>query len=244
MSDASEHEAKSTGEENSRSLEQEIESLRLHPDDADSLRKMVREAEARIGIPRLNPVTLGRHAPVIRMPIAGVPRTFNAGRMLVIVTMFALLFSLLQWAKAPMPVYPVVGGFCAAIVLGQMLLFGGRQPRAASCIAGGCSMPLIALVIAVFEDGNRLIGELRAAPMDMLSSLACPALGAAVFGVLAGYVIGTFCAGVFLIVDRRWNAGQIVPDVPVDALVLSEDGMEQDSSTPNDYTEGDPWADT
>ena len=93
-------------------------------------------------------------------------------------------------------------------------------------------MPLIALVIAVFEDGNRLIGELRAAPMDMLSSLACPALGAAVFGVLAGYVIGTFCAGVFLIVDRRWNAGQIVPDVPVDALVLSEDGMEQDSSTP------------
>lgn len=224
-----------------RSLEEEIDSLRLPSEDAEALRKMAREAEARLGLSGLNTVRL-REARPIREPLAGVPRTFSAGRMLVIVTMFAVVFSLLQLLKVPAPVFPFVGGFCGAVVLGQMLLFGGRQPRIASCIVGACAMPLLSLSIAAVLGGAELLDQLRTDPAEMIGSLLCAGFSLAVCGVAAGYVIGTFCAGVFLIVDRQWNAGQIIPVVPIEAEVVSEN-TELDSQAKSESPgEVDPWS--
>ena len=162
--------------------------------------------------------------------------------MLVIVTMFAVVFSLLQLSKAPAPVYPFVGGFCGAVVLGQMLLFGGRKPRAASCIAGGCAMPLLALIIAVASGGKHVLDQLRADPIEMLGSLLCSGFALAIFGVLAGYVIGTFCAGVFLIIDRQWNAGQIVAVAPTEAETAPNDEPGEDCPKSVGTEEKDPWS--
>lgn len=225
----------------SRSLDEEIDRLKVSPEDAEMLRKMAREAEAQLGLPKLNTVTL-REARPLRVPIAGVPRTFSAGRMLVIVTMFAVVFSLLQLWKAPAPVFPFVGGFCGAIVLGQMLLFGGRQPRVASCIVGACAMPLLSLIIASALGGPELLNKFRADPGEMIGSLLCSGFSLAVFGVAAGYVIGTFCAGVFLIVDRQWNAGQIVSVAPIEAEIVSNEEPDQDRPKSVGAGEKDPWS--
>lgn len=222
-----------------RSLEEEIDQLRLSPEDAEALRKMAWAAEARLGLSKLNSVRL-REARPLRVPIAGVPRVFSAGRMLVIVTMFAVVFSLLQLSKAPAPVFPFVGGFCGAVVLGQMLLFGSRKPRAASCIAGGCAMPLLALMIAVASRGKYVLDQLRADPVEMVGSLLCSGFALTIFGVLAGYVIGTFCAGVFLIIDRQWNAGQIV--APTGAGMVPNDESRPDSPKTAAAEEQDPWS--
>lgn len=222
-----------------RSLEEEIDALGLRPEDAESLRAMARRARARLGLTPLGGVRVSgaRNRQPDRVPMAGVPRSFNAGRMLVIVTMFAVLFSLLGATEAPTPVYPLVGSFCAAVVLGQMILFRGRQPRAASCIVGGFMMPLLALITVAVVRGPRLFDDFRGDPFGMLSSSFCTAFACSLVGVVAGYVVGTFCAGVFLIVDRQWNAGLIVSEEPIDAEIVTENETEADSTGGDD-----PWS--
>lgn len=174
-----------------------------------------------------------RSAPVPRrVPIAGVPRSFSAGRMLAIVALFAVLFSLLQITGAPVALFPYAGVFCAAVILGQMLLFGGRHPRAASCIVGAAAMPILS-VFALLSSSSRGLS-----PFENL--LVCTTFS----GAIAGYLVGAICAGAFLVLDRRWDAGRILTGSPFAAPIPPE-GATGREKTPDreDPGGGNPWGD-
>ena len=61
---------------------------------------------------------------------------------MLLMTLFAVLFSLLRSVGADLETFAIISTMVAALALGQILLFGGRYPRAASIWVGGCLFPL------------------------------------------------------------------------------------------------------
>ncbi|MHB8900356.1 MAG: hypothetical protein ACYC6Y_16520 [Thermoguttaceae bacterium] len=171
--------------------------------------------------------------PPNRAPIVGVPRNFATGHLLAMVTLFALVFSTLSYQEAARGWYVVWGLFITAIILGQMFLFGGKDPRKASCVTGACAAPLLLAGTWIVYEG--LDPLLRQGPIFMLTLIPL-CFGTAVMGTLVGYLVGTVCAGIFLVTERRWHAGQIVEEEPIVAEIAGEDGKFADVAR-----EGDPW---
>jgi len=163
-------------------------------------------------------------------PAADVPRRFGVGILMLLMTLFAVLFSVMRSVGARVETFAIISTMVAAVAIGQILLFGGRYPRAASIWVGACFFPLqvIALFVRMnFEYGGRSYGS----PDDLLalSALLLPfsvALGAA-FGYLTGGVVG----GVFLILDalaewrrsRRDAVEAAEPPEPTEAVQGRED---------------------
>jgi hypothetical protein len=133
-------------------------------------------------------------------PAAGVPRRFGLGVLMLLVTLAAVLFSALRSMGAGVEVFAVISTMFAAVAVGQVFLFGGRHPRAASIWVGACFCPL--QVIAVwtwlyFEYGRR--------SFHSLDELLFVLLGAMIFsipvGAGLGYLSGGLVGGVFLTLD-------------------------------------------
>ena len=66
----------------------------------------------------------------------GVPRRFSIGTLMILVTAFAVLFSLLKVLHAPPTVFAGISIFFAWIAACQVLLFKGKNPRLASIVGG------------------------------------------------------------------------------------------------------------
>jgi hypothetical protein len=181
-----------------------------------------------------------------RVPIAGVPRNFATGHLLAMVTLFALLFSLLAYKEAGREWYVVGSLFIIAVILGQMFLFHGREPRRASCVAGACTMPLLVPVLVIAKEGPDLLGSGWAnAVVTIVAAAVGTAVPAALVGVACGYLIGALCAGIFLVTERRWDAGRISEEGPVVAEVADEDEATGPSPPkPAGSGEWDPWTNT
>jgi hypothetical protein len=176
-----------------------------------------------------------RPIPANAIPIARVPRSFNTGRMLIIVTLYAFLFSLLQVTDAHPALYPYAGIFVAAIVLAQMFGFAGKDPRLASFLVGTITMPILTLVVMLallFSTGGPRGGA-------YIQGLFCTLFASALVGGFFGYLVGTVCAGAFLIVDRRWDAGQPLPEQPILADIVSDE--EQEAAQIESTSPHDPW---
>ena len=197
-------------------------------------------------MPRLNVVGVpfSGQQPPARVPIAGVPRNFAAGHMLAMVTLFALVFSLLAYLRAGHEWYVVSSLFIVAVILGQMFLFHGREPRRASCLAGACTMPFLAAGVMIAEEGTWFLRN--GWPSAVLSAIGITigaAAPAALLGAVFGYLIGTLCAGIFLVTERRWDAGQVIDPEPIIAEVVPEgDGPELSRPALDDSADGDPWS--
>jgi len=129
----------------------------------------------------------------------GVPRRFAVGTILIVVTMFGLLFGLLKLFGAPPLLFASVAVFFSAVGVAQMFLFGGRRPREASFVAGALLLPLIpvSVFVAVWQSG-----ELGADPLPEVLFLLSMVAYFCVMGVLLGYAAGCLTAGVFLVLDR------------------------------------------
>ena len=121
----------------------------------------------------------------------GVPRRFGIGTILVVTTAFGLLLSLLQALGAPPGVVWFVIVFISLVGLGQMLLFGAKQPRLASIVVGAVCLPLMTFATLVFSSPRGVHGE----------EAACTTIAAAIFGGGFGYLAGGVVAGVFLVMD-------------------------------------------
>ncbi len=155
-----------------------------------------------------------------RIPIASVSRRFGMAHMMVGVGLFAVLFSVLEvlgvrQLGAPWMAYVASALFCMAVPLAQTLLYGGKKPRQASCLAGMFLLPLIVVVgvSALLLDELAEVMPLGLAPFLKWSLIGLIvvflALAAGGVGCLLGYLVGTVSAGVFLVVDRRWDAGKL-----------------------------------
>jgi hypothetical protein len=73
----------------------------------------------------------------------GVPRRYGVGTLLVITTLYSILFAFLRSVGAPPAVFVVVALYLAGIGAAQMLLFQGERPREASILTGSALFVLL-----------------------------------------------------------------------------------------------------
>jgi putative acetyltransferase len=134
-----------------------------------------------------------------RKPL-GVPRQFGVGTALMMMTMFAILFAVLQCLHVPAIVFAVIALFFFGVGAGQAVLFHGRRPRAASIVMG-MVMTLVLFTIDAIWTSFRF-GRPFFVPDSFLQIVCGGVCGGGFYGYLAGLLI----ASVFLIRDLLANA--------------------------------------
>jgi hypothetical protein len=127
---------------------------------------------------------------------AGVPHRFGVGTLLLISTMYAVLFAVWRFIEGPPEILVWVALFFFAVGLGQMLLFKGQRPRRASVIVGACAVPGMFLGYIVYE--QFVTGRLSAFPVDNL----CWLYWCIPVGGFLGYLAGGLIAAHFLLIDK------------------------------------------
>jgi hypothetical protein len=132
----------------------------------------------------------------------GVPRRFGIGIMLLLVALFAVVFAVMQLLNAPTTVFVMVAVLFAGVGLGQVVLFGGQYPRAASVWTGACLVPLEILVASIYAQvvHNEFGGGGEAIVGIFIFVLFSIPLGAGL-----GYLSGGVTAGVVLLLERYLN---------------------------------------
>jgi hypothetical protein len=135
----------------------------------------------------------------IDRPAVGVPRRFGMFLMMMMVTFYALLFSVLKVLGASTLVFVFIALLFTGISVGQAVLFGGRYPRAASIWIGLVLVPIELLAFCMFQNdfiyfGNMSVGQILAAAIAIVF-VGVP------LGAIFGYLFGTVTAGGFYLED-------------------------------------------
>jgi hypothetical protein len=144
-------------------------------------------------------------------PAAGVPRRFGVAVMMILMAMYAVLFSAMRLLDAPVVVFVTIAVFVTGIGLGQMLLFGGRYPRAASLWVGAGLLPAEVAVLMVWF----FVRETRGSTLRIEQVFFLPLLVAVIAAVTApigaffGYLSGGLTAGVFFVLQKL---GKLEPE--------------------------------
>jgi hypothetical protein len=123
---------------------------------------------------------------------ASTPVQFGIGTLLVITTMYAVLFASLRVLHAPPSVFVVIALLFTVVGLGQTFLYKGQRPRRASMIAGACFFVGLYVIYRVAFGDEYLYHFF--APFDPVEG--------AFFGAIYGYVAGLLISGAFLVVDK------------------------------------------
>jgi hypothetical protein len=144
-----------------------------------------------------------------RNPAVGVSRKFSMAVLMMMVTLFAVLFSTLCWLNADAGYYAVFGVLIFGVAMGQMFLFGGKYPRAASVWSGAALLPLEIGVLCLFMPGMPFIYRCFTAVIYMI--LAVP------LGALCGYLAGGLAAGVVLLLELKKDEEPLQSDDSADA---------------------------
>lgn len=125
----------------------------------------------------------------IRQHEAGVPRRFGVGILLVIATMYAVLFAIMRTLAFPPAAFVLIALFFTGVGLGQMLLFKGKRPRRASVIVGGILCPSLFLAVAVIEGVVHRIPTVNLLHPDFWKILGYCTITGTILGYLAGMLI-------------------------------------------------------
>ena len=160
----------------------------------------------------------------------GVPRRFSMGTIFVLMTVFAVLFRLLVLCGAPANTTGVICLFFAAVSAGQMLLFRGARPRAASVIVGAISCPAILTAVTLDELTTEFTGMAPiAAGMNNVAAFISACILLAMPGLGLGYFAGGMVASIFYIL------GKLVPQLA---------GMPITETSDEDLSSWDQWLET
>ena len=140
----------------------------------------------------------------------GVPRRFSIGTLFILLTLYALLFRALVLLGADQVWTALICLFFAAVTTGQMILFGGAYPRAASLLSGGIACPLMLVGLLADEASMQWSGWEPSnignyGPLAYLSVFLLLAL----LGVCFGYVVGGATAGVFYVIAKCFPKSSI-----------------------------------
>jgi putative addiction module component (TIGR02574 family) len=127
--------------------------------------------------------------------IYSVPRRFDLATIFIVTLAYSLLFGTMKAISFPPIASAIVAGFISIVGAAQAFLFGGKQPRTASIIAGALTYSL-AIAAACIANGPRIY-----ATSELLISASFTIAGGAFLGYLAGVTIG----GVFLVADKLRN---------------------------------------
>jgi MFS family permease len=136
-------------------------------------------------IPRPRPSSL---VPPMTDRIYTVPNRFGLFAVLLIMAIFASVFTVTKAVDAQLRVTAPLLSFILLVCLAQMAF--GSVPRRASAIVGGLLFPISALVDPIFNGRFRLQ---TLTSLDWFWLVTC--------GLLAGYCGGVLLAGIFLISD-------------------------------------------
>jgi hypothetical protein len=123
----------------------------------------------------------------------GVPRRFSIGTLMILVTAFAVLFSLLKVLHAPPVAFAVISIFVAVVAACQVLLFKGKNPRKASFVAGAVMYGgalIVAILVTHWNDQNHFW---------FIANLVLGAILGPGAGGMLGYAVGCLVAAIFLI---------------------------------------------
>jgi hypothetical protein len=135
--------------------------------------------------------------------VYAVPRRFDLATIFVVTLAYSLLFGLMKGISVPTVASVVIAAFISIVGVGQAFLFGGKQPRTASLIAG-------VLVYLSFMIAAWLMNGPRMYPVSfMLIVVSYSIIGGAILGYLAGAIVG----GVFLVADAVRKRLVRKPDV-------------------------------
>ncbi len=126
----------------------------------------------------------------------GVPRRFSLGTVMIVTACFGLmLVGLIRWGLSR-AVIAIVVVEVATVAVGQVALFGGKQPRKASIVAGIGFMFVVMIGVAWYDAAT------HAKDTPGVSTLIVMALPFAASGAFFGYISGGAVAGIFLIMDK------------------------------------------
>ena len=95
-----------------------------------------------------------------------MPRRFGIFIMMLMVTFYAVLFSVLKVLHASDSIFVFIALLFTGIGVGQAVLFDGRYPRAASIWTGMVVVPLETLAFCIFFQkglGNLSVGQILGA---------------------------------------------------------------------------------
>lgn len=159
---------------------------KYRPGADQSLAKMLETAEREFRAKKASGKASGRRGEIKK------PCRFGVGRLLVITTLYAMLFAILRTGETHPLNFLAVVLFVTAVGLGQTLLFHGQRQRRASLIMGAC---MFAGIIA-FSDWTG-IGP----PRRTLSFRVFPLEGAFI-GAGCGYLVGRLIASVFSLINK------------------------------------------
>ena len=136
----------------------------------------------------------------IDRPAVGVPRRFGVFIMMLMVTLYAVLFSILKLLRASNVVFVLLALLFTGIGIGQAVLFGGRYPRSASIWIGSILVPIEVCVFATIKNDFLYVGPSHGA--GTVIYLLAIFLVSIPLGAIFGYLFGTLTAGGFYLVDR------------------------------------------
>jgi putative addiction module component (TIGR02574 family) len=155
--------------------------------------------------------------------VYSVPRRFDLATIFVVTFAYSILFGLMKAISFPPTASAVVAGFIFIVAIAQALLFGGKQPRAASIISG-------ALIYTLIMAGSWIVFRPPFySAWQLLISASFTIAGGAMLGYLAGVVVG----GVFLVADKLRNRLSRKP---------AERNPDASARTPGTTDRGnDPW---
>ena len=132
--------------------------------------------------------------------VASVPRRFGAGVLMILVTAFAVLFAAMQTVRVGQKLFEIIAVLFLGVTLGQILLFQGKRPRAASLLVGSILFPLELLVVDYYVAlGGIYVWGGRGM---FYGRVAGTVLGYVAAGAALGYLAGCVMASVFLVQEK------------------------------------------
>ncbi|MGA2060474.1 MAG: Clp protease N-terminal domain-containing protein [Thermoguttaceae bacterium] len=141
-------------------------------------------------------------------PAVGMPRKFSMAVLMMMVTLFAVMFSTLRWLDASPIYYGIFGVLVFGVTMGQMVLFGGKYPRAASIWTGAVLLPLeigaINLFSNLIRDYHNIFAHLVTTIFYMIFTIPV--------GALFGYLAGGLTAGVVLLLEWKKDRDPLPAD--------------------------------
>jgi hypothetical protein len=129
----------------------------------------------------------------------GVPRRFGMGILILLVSLFAVLFAVMKMMGVDPITFVVTTVLFAGVATGQVLLFGGKKPRAASVWVGAGLFPvemLAVLVGSAIAPSILSLTKIEQESVELLLIFSIP------LGAGFGYLAGGLTAGAFVFIER------------------------------------------
>jgi hypothetical protein len=127
--------------------------------------------------------------------IYSAPRHFDLATIFAVTSAYSLLFGAMSGLRFPPIACVTVAGFISLVGVGQAMLYGGKQPRKASALAG-------AIIYAVVQSVMIYASSIpQSAPSTSILMLLVFAQGL-IAGAICGYIAGVMVGGIFLVADN------------------------------------------